>query len=186
MSLIQEVDLKQVQPLTTEEELAGTKIRDMYAPLLKVGESSSTDFWNYTQGFRQALVSRYLGETDGEQFKVRDDLDNESISTMSRVLNDIDKVTGQIERLKREEEEASGQRDVTDLVVELLRMRTSHKYDEYIPNDNREGTIPTVDPNALNTGKTYTEGELTPVDPDNTLRDVNWFLAEHNKEVSEV
>lgn len=184
-NIVQEVDLKDIQPLTTEEELAGTKIRDMYSPLLQVGKSSSTEFWNYTQGFRQALVQRYLGETDGQHFKVRDDLDVESISTMSRVLNDIDKVTGQIERLKREEEDANNQRDVTDLVVELLRMRTSKKYDEYLEQDDREGTIPNIDPNALQTDKVYMKDEVTPVNIDNTLQDVNWFLAEHNKSIKE-
>lgn len=179
MSKIEEVNLAEVDyhnnPPTTEELASRMSPFGVFKPMLSAKTNEAVDFYDYTQSMRQAVVDRFLGRVNEDGSISLREVDIEALPTLTGVLRDIDSATSKLERARREQEALDTSQDTNAIVRDLL----AHIKDTKLTKpEHVQGTIPVSE--LDNTPNVYLEGENTPVDPDNTLNDVNFFLAKMN------
>lgn len=162
---------------TLDEMLESTSCLSAAKRWLSVKDNTEEDFYEYTQGVRQAILSRYVVGDDIHSLRLKDNVDVDEIDIVLKTLKDIDAGTNNRVKAAINKEKNQDISDVKAIVVEALR---SVNHTSFQTNTNT-GQIPE---SQLGT-RTYVEGEQSLVNTDNFGNDYNYFRTKVNQTKSD-
>nr|DAF08019.1 MAG TPA: hypothetical protein [Caudoviricetes sp.] len=157
---------------TLEELLDDTSCLTASKRFLSVKDNTEEDFYEYTQGIRQAIISRFVVWDNVHNLRLKDNVDTEEIDIVLKTLKDIDAGTNNRVKAAINKEKNQEMSDVKAIVVEALRSVNHTSFQ----TDMNTGRIPESQLGTRN----YVEGEQSLVETDNFGNDYNYFRAKVN------
>lgn len=157
--------------LTFGEALAQVSTAQIIASrrLLSVKENTEEDFYQLTQNVRQAVVEKYVQLADIDTVALRDNLDADDVRVLLTTLKDIDAATNNREKIKTDKDKNQDNSEIKTMVAETLRTVTDQLF-------QRQGYRDDVPKSELGS-RQYVEGEMTPLDVEDTTKDLNYFKS---------
>lgn len=155
------------QDASMEEMLATQNCAAPFKRLLSVKQNEEEDFYEYTQGIRQAIVARYVEGDSVDNLRLRSNVDADEVEQLLKTLKDIDSATNNRVKAAINKEKVQEFSDVKAIVTETLRSVTHTSFQ----NGHNNGRIPE---SQLGT-REYVEGERSLIQTDNFGNDYNFF-----------